>query len=103
MAEYNKEAATDYAAAFAASQKEKETVSSFNSQVGGEHYLNLPIQPATYCHLNNVGKLEGDVVYYVTRWRQKGGMQDLQKALHTLELLIELERKRASSSRPKAL
>jgi hypothetical protein len=61
------------------------------TQVAGGHYKNLPVQPAEFCHKNKLGKLEGDVVYYVTRWRQKNGLEDLRKARHTLDILIELE------------
>lgn len=61
------------------------------TQVGGEHYKNLPVQPAEYCHRNRLGKLEGDIVYYVTRYRDKNGVEDLKKARHTLDILIQLE------------
>lgn len=73
-----------------------QTESAFATQVAGLHYKDLAIQPAEYCHRNHVGKLEGDVIYYVTRWRGKNGVEDLQKARHTLDLLIELETKHGS-------
>ncbi len=60
-------------------------------QEGGEHYKKLKIQPAEYVHGNNIPYLEGSVIYYVTRWRDKGGLGDLRKAIHTLELLIHYE------------
>jgi len=66
-------------------------MSAFEKQVGGSHYRGRGIQPAAFCHSNKVGKLEGDVIYYVYRWRDKGGLEDLKKARHTLDLLIELE------------
>lgn len=69
--------------------------SAFTQQEGGEHYKNLPIQPARYCHANRLGKLESDVIYYVTRWREKNGIPDLRKARHTLDLLIEMEEQNA--------
>jgi len=65
--------------------------SALDIQVGGSHYKSLAIQPAVYCHKNRIGKLEGDVIAYVTRWRQKNGIQDLEKARHTLDLIIEME------------
>jgi hypothetical protein len=65
--------------------------SAFSVQVGGGHYKSLKIQPAEYCHRNRIGKLEGDVIYYVTRWRDKNGVEDLKKARHTLELIIAIE------------
>lgn len=62
-------------------------------QVGGSHYKAMKIQPAEYCHANHIEKLEGDVIAYVSRWRMKNGIEDLRKARHTLDLLIELEEK----------
>lgn len=69
-------------------------VGALGTQVGGNHYKDMPIQPAEYCHKNNIGKLEGDVIAYVSRWRKKNGIEDLKKARHTLDLLIELEEAR---------
>jgi len=62
-------------------------------QVGGVHYKDLPIQPAEFVHKNKIPYLEGSVIYYVVRWRSKNGIEDLRKARHTLDLLIELESK----------
>lgn len=69
----------------------EERRSALDRQVGGDHYKGLAIQPLEYCHANGLGKLEGDVIAYVTRWRSKGGLEDLRKAVHELEVLIELE------------
>lgn len=60
-------------------------------QVGGEHYRKMTIQPAEYVHANRIPYLEGSVIYYVSRWRDKNGIEDLRKARHTLDLMIELE------------
>lgn len=60
-------------------------------QVGGDHYTKLAIQPVEYIHANGIGFCEGSVIKYVTRWCDKGGIDDLRKAKHFLELLIELE------------
>jgi len=65
--------------------------SAFNQQINGSHYKDMKIQPAVYTHANGMGHLEGDVIAYVSRWRRKGGVVDLHKARHTLDLLIELE------------
>ena len=59
--------------------------------MGGGHYKELPIQPVEYIHANSIGYFEGNVIKYVSRWRDKGGFADLQKAKHYIELLIELE------------
>lgn len=60
-------------------------------QVGGSHYKNLAIQPVEYIHANGIGYFEGNVIKYVTRWREKNGFDDLQKAKHYIDLLIEME------------
>lgn len=63
------------------------------TQVGGSHYKDMAIQPADYIMKNGIGWAEGCAIAYISRWRQKGGVQDLQKAIHTLQLLIESESK----------
>lgn len=64
---------------------------AFGAQVGGSHYKDLAIQPVEYIHRNGIGFCEGSVVKYVTRWRAKGGVEDLKKARHFLDLLIDME------------
>ena len=64
---------------------------AFSKQVGGDHYRSLAIQPTEYCHKNRLGFCESSVVKYVTRHRAKNGRQDLEKAIHFLHLLIEME------------
>lgn len=75
--------------------KKQETEAATNKQVGGSHYQ-LPIQPIEYILANGLGYCEANVVKYVSRWRNKGGVQDLKKAIHYLEMLIEQEEKDAS-------
>jgi hypothetical protein len=70
-------------------------VSALDVQVAGSHYKDLKIQPVEYIHANCIGFIEGSVIKYVTRWRSKGGLDDLRKAQHFLELLIEMETKNA--------
>lgn len=60
-------------------------------QVGGEHYASLKIQPTEFIHANNVPFIEGNVIKYVMRHRQKNGIEDLKKARHYIDLLIEYE------------
>lgn len=62
-------------------------------QVGGDHYKKQKIQPVEYIHANGIGYFEGNVIKYVTRWRDKNGIKDLEKARHYIDLLIELEAK----------
>lgn len=75
--------------------KKPENEAATNKQVGGSHYQ-LPIQPIEYILANGLGYCEANVVKYVSRWRNKGGIQDLKKAIHYLEMLIEQEEKDAS-------
>lgn len=70
-------------------------MSALSTQVSGDHYKSLVIQPIEYIHANSIPFAEGSVIKYVTRWRDKGGLADLEKAKHFLELLIELEQKAA--------
>ena len=65
--------------------------SALSTQVGGDHYRARKIQPIEYIHANGLPFIEGAVVKYVTRWRDKGGTADLEKARHLLAILIELE------------
>ena len=60
------------------------------TQVGGQHYKSKAIQPWDYIASNNLGYLEGNVVKYVSRWKDKGGVEDLKKAQHYLAKLIEV-------------
>jgi hypothetical protein len=69
-------------------------MTALQQQVGGDHYRAKGIQPIEYIHANNLGFCEGNVVKYVTRWKDKGGEDDLRKAIHYLELLIQLETER---------
>lgn len=68
-------------------------MSAMNEQEGGDHYKGRAIQPAQYIHANGIGFFEGNVIKYTTRWRDKGGLSDLRKARHYLDMLIELESK----------
>ena len=66
-------------------------VSALDTQIGGIHYKDKAIQPVEFIHANHLGFCEGNVVKYVSRWRQKNGIADLQKAKHYIDLLIERE------------
>lgn len=72
-------------------------MSALDTQVDGNHYKDNPIQPVEYIHANGLGFIEGSVVKYVTRWRDKNGVTDLKKARHFLDMLIELEEKRSDN------
>ena len=66
-------------------------MSALDHQVNGNHYSKLKIQPVEYIHANRIPFIEGCIIKYVTRWRDKGGIDDLRKAKHFVEMLIELE------------
>src|SRR5690606_18724548 len=68
-------------------------MTALSAQVGGDHYRKLKIQPVQYAHANGLGFIEGSIVKYITRWRDKGGIKDLEKIKHFVDLLIELESK----------
>ena len=71
---------------------EKPKLKAKDKQVGGSHYKTLAIQPVEYIHRNGIGFCEGCAIKYLTRWRSKGnGIQDLEKAKHFIDLLIEME------------
>lgn len=74
--------------------KNTEKDSPLDRQEGGNHYKSMKIQPVEYNHANGIPYIEGSVIKYVSRWRSKGGIQDLEKARHFLDLLIELEGKK---------
>lgn len=61
------------------------------SQVGGSHYKQYAIQPVQYAMANNLNYCQANAVKYVTRYRDKGGKEDLLKAIHNIEILIQLE------------
>jgi hypothetical protein len=60
-------------------------------QVAGTHYKSKAVQPWDYIVANNLGYLEGNIVKYVSRWKDKGGVDDLRKARHYLDKLIEVQ------------
>ena len=66
-------------------------MSAKDTQIGGRHYADMAIQPVEFIHRNGIGFIEGSVIKYVSRWRKKNGVEDLKKARHFLDLLIEME------------
>jgi len=59
-------------------------------QVGGDHYQ-IPIQPIEYILKNELGYCEGNAIKYITRHKKKNGSEDLLKAIHYLQMLLEME------------
>ena len=62
-------------------------------QEGGDHYVSMTIQPWDAIQQWGLGFLDGNVVKYIARWRKKNGVEDLKKARHYLDKLIEMETK----------
>ena len=67
-----------------------------NKQVGGSHYKSK-MECWDYILSNDLGYLEGTAIKYITRWKKKNGVEDIQKAIHFLEKLIEVEKNNADS------
>jgi hypothetical protein len=65
--------------------------SVLNTQYGGEHYKGKAIQPIEYAHANNLSFFQGNVVKYVTRYKDKKGAEDIEKAVHYLQMILEFE------------
>lgn len=65
-------------------------------QIGGGHYKERAIQPWDYIAANGLDFFQGNVVKYVTRFREKNGVQDLQKARHYIDKLIEIESEKSA-------
>lgn len=62
---------------------------ALETQVGGNHYKDMQIQPIEYILKNNLGYCEANVVKYISRWKSKNGVEDLRKAKHYIDLLID--------------
>lgn len=73
-------------------------MSALDKQVSGNHYKDNSIQPIIYILANNLGFCEGNVIKYVTRHKSKNGRADIEKAIHYLELLLELEYKHETNA-----
>lgn len=62
---------------------------SLDVQVGGSHYKDMAIQPIEFILKNKLGFCEGNILKYVCRYKNKNGVEDLKKARHYLDILIE--------------
>ena len=66
-------------------------MSALDVQEGGNHYQQFVIQPIEFITKNKIPFIEGNVIKYVCRNRNKNGIEDLRKAKHCIDLLIEME------------
>ena len=78
-------------------------MSAQDAQIGGDHYKGMAIQPVEFIHRNGIGFAAGCAIKYICRYRQKNGREDLEKAKHFLDLLIELEYPEPSALVPESV
>jgi hypothetical protein len=71
----------------------KDLQTALDTQIAGAHYKSMKIQPVEFIHANSLGFLEGCIIKRICRWRNKDGIQDLEKIKHEVDLLIELEKR----------
>ena len=64
-------------------------MSAYKKQIGGSHYKNMKIQPSKIINHNNLQFAEGNAIKYICRHAYKGGKEDLKKAIHYIEMIIE--------------
>ena len=70
-------------------------MSANSTQIAGDHYRKKAIQPWDYIAANDIGYFEGNAIKYLSRWKEKGGIDDLRKARHYIDKLIELNTENA--------
>ena len=61
----------------------------YKKQIGGSHYKDMKIQPAQFINENNLPFAEGNAIKYICRHKYKGKKEDLKKAIHYIEMIIE--------------
>lgn len=66
-------------------------MSALDTQIGGGHYKGMAIQPMEYSMANGMDPCQHTAIKYISRFRNKGGIQDLEKAKHCIDMLIEFE------------
>ena len=69
----------------------EEKAKALDEQIGGDHYKQYPIQPMVYSMANELNACQHTAIKYITRYKNKHGKQDLEKAIHTIQLLMEIE------------
>jgi len=72
-------------------ENNNKNLKALDVQIDGNHYKDMKIQPIEFCHANELGGAESAAIKYICRHRNKNGKADLKKAIHTLQILIELE------------
>ena len=76
-------------------------MSCYKKQIGGSHYKNMKIQPSKFINDNNLLFAEGNAIKYICRHAHKGGKEDLKKAIHYIEMIIERDYSKTETKNPK--
>ena len=76
-------------------------MSAYDKQIGGSHYRSLKIQPSKFVIENELLFPEGSVIKYICRHRFKNGKEDLLKAIHFIEMIIERDYSKTETKNPK--
>ena len=71
-----------------------------DTQVGGNHYKKMKIQPAEFIEQNGLSYLQGNAIKYICRFREKNGVEDLRKAKHYIDMLIEFHMQPEAEDKP---
>jgi hypothetical protein len=88
---FNRGVSAAKARKMATRQKKSQQMNQANArQIGGDHYKAKTMQPWDFIAANHIGFFEGNVIKYVSRWKDKNGVEDLLKARHYLDKLIEV-------------
>lgn len=74
-------------------------MSILDTQVGGNHYAKMKIQPMEFSMVNGLDACQHTAIKYIARFRDKGGIEDLNKAIHVIQMLIEFEEKKNDTAR----
>tara|TARA_R100000329_G_C7523230_1_gene184492 strand:- start:208 stop:474 length:267 start_codon:yes stop_codon:yes gene_type:complete len=64
-------------------------MSAYKKQIGGSHYRNMVMQPSEFINKNKLPFAEGSAIKYICRHAAKGKEEDIQKAIHYLEMILE--------------
>ena len=68
-------------------------MSAYKKQIGGNHYRRFKVQPTEFINKNKLLFAEGNAIKYICRHTHKGGKQDLEKAKHYIDMIIERDYK----------
>ena len=72
----------------------------YSKQIGGSHYKDMAIQPSEFINKNKLQFAEGNAIKYICRHAYKGGKEDLKKAIHYIEMIIERDYSKTETKNP---